>query len=342
MRFPIREPFAGGLEAHTWALASSLAKRGHQVALFAGPGSDPGLGARELPVRQAVISRAARADASMSSASWLAEHHAYLRLMLELGDDPPFDIVHNNSLHYLPVAMAASLPVPVLTTLHTPPTPWLESAVQAPDRCPVTFAAVSRHTARAWRPLISDARVILNGVDLSRWRPGAGGGPPVWFGRIVPEKGTHLAAEAARIARSPLRLAGPVGNRDYYETRVRPLLGGGVEYLGHLTSVELVELVGAARAALVTPRWEEPYGLTVAEALACGTPVCGFARGALPELLPGDCGRLVPADDAEALAEVIDETAGLSRARARRHAERNCSVEAMVDSYEDVYEELAA
>jgi hypothetical protein len=83
-RFPIRQPFAGGLEAHTWALARALRRNGHDVTVFAGPGSDPELGVRELAPVTPVISAAARADVSMPPESFLTEHHAYLRLMLAL------------------------------------------------------------------------------------------------------------------------------------------------------------------------------------------------------------------------------------------------------------------
>ena len=94
--------------------------------------------------------------------------------------------------------------------------------------------------------------------------------------------------------------------------------------------------------ALVTPCWDEPYGLVVAEALACGTPVCGFARGALPELLPEDCGRLVAPGDVEALAAALGPASRLSRATAREHAVRTCSLDVMVDRYVELYDSLAA
>lgn len=339
---PIKEPFAGGLEAHTWALAYALGERGYEVTLFAGVGSDPILGARELPVRTPLISAAARSDVSMTSMTWLTEHHAYLRLMVELSATVAFDVVHNNSLHYLPIAMAEAVRIPIITTFHTPPTPWLESAVQTSDRCPVTFTAVSECTARAWRHVVRVPHVVRNGVDLGRWHAGTGGGPPVWFGRITPEKGLHLAVRAARLAGYPLRIAGPVSDRDYYEAVIRPLLGHGVDHVGHLTRAELVNLVGSASVTLVTPCWDEPYGLTVAESLACGTPVCGFARGALPEVLTRGCGRLVTPGDAEALASKIDEAARLPRTAARERAERYCSQDAMLDAYEDIYRRLAA
>jgi glycosyltransferase involved in cell wall biosynthesis len=333
------------LEAHVWGLADRLRTRGHEVTLFAGPGSDPGLGVELLDLRRPRLSDAALADVSMTAPEWMDEHHAYLELMLRLGRSAveEFDVIHNHSLHYLPVAMAATVPAPIVCTLHTPPTPWLESAIQAADHCPAHFVAVSDYTARAWSHMLPDAPVIHNGVDVDRWSPGRGGGPPVWFGRIAPEKGAHLAIDAAVLAGTGLRLAGPVSDRAYFETEIRPRIAlEGIEYVGHLTHAELVRFLGAASVALVTPCWDEPYGLVVAEALACGTPVCAFARGALPELLPEDCGRLVAGGDVAALAAAFGPARGLSRTAARRHAIRTCSLDTMVDGYVELYEALAA
>jgi glycosyltransferase involved in cell wall biosynthesis len=334
---PIAEPFAGGLEAHVWALARGLQD--------AGPGSDATLGIELLDLRLPRVSDAARADVSMPPARALDEHHAYLDLMIRLADPDAldgFDIVHNHSLHHLPIAMAHTLDIPMLSTLHTPPTPWLESAIQIRDDCPVTFAAVSEHTAAAWSQLLPGVRVVPNGVDVDRWPVGPGGGPVVWFGRLVPEKGAHLAIDAAVRAGVPIDVAGPISDRDYFAAEVRPRLERpGVRYLGHLTHDRLQAVLGRATAAIVTPCWDEPYGLVVAEALACGTPVCGFARGALPELLDADCGRLVAGGDVDGLAAAIAMSPTLSRRAARRRAETTCSIAVMIDRYEQLYDELA-
>ncbi|HWO64259.1 MAG TPA: glycosyltransferase family 4 protein [Umezawaea sp.] len=338
-RYPIREPFAGGLEAHTWQLATGLRERGHEVTVFGGTGSDPALRVKAMPVLPA-LSAQARGDVSMPPDYFIAEHHAYLGLMMDLSTSAVCDVVHNNSLHYLPVAMASALRAPVLTTLHTPPTPWLESAIRLSSPEHASFAAVSAHTARQWSSSVPAITVVHNGVELDRWVPGSGGGPPVWFGRLVPEKGAELAIQAARSAGTGLRLAGPRPDAEYFRHEIEPLLGGDVVYEGHLTHDELVRLVGSATVAVVSPRWEEPYGLVVAEALACGTPVAGFARGALPEVLDEHSGVLATPDDVAGLATAITRAASLDRDAARHRAETTCSVDRMVDGYVRMYREL--
>ena len=336
-RFPVREPFAGGLEAHTHALAKELRSRGHHVTLFARAGSDPDLDVHELPLAVYTPDDTARKDVAAPPEVWMEEHHAYLGLMLDLmhAGRARYDLVHNNSLHHLPVAMSRALDLPVVTTLHTPPLPWLTSAAEfAGPNC--HFVAVSKATARAWANVVPSI-AVPNGVDLDHWRPGPGGGPAIWSGRIVPEKAPHLAIAAARRAEVPLRLVGEVLDRTYYEREVAPLLAEDVEYLGHVTHGELAELVGGASVALVTPAWDEPFGLVAAEAMACGTPVAAFSRGALPELVTAGTGAMADPGDVQGLAEAVRAALALDRREVRREAEERLSHRAMVDGYEGVY-----
>jgi glycosyltransferase involved in cell wall biosynthesis len=339
-RFPIREPFAGGLEAHTHALARHLMARGHQVSLFAAPGSDPRLGTRELPVEAFRPGALDRPDTAVTPESWMKEHHAYLGLMLELARSGRrrFDVVHNNSLHHLPVAMSAAVDVPMVTTLHTPPVPWLESALRYAG-AGSAFVAVSRFTSRAWSHAVRST-TISNGVDVDRWLPGPGGGPAIWFGRLVPEKGPHLAIDAARLAGMPLELAGPCLDSEYFETKIVPRLGDTVRYIGHLDHEQLRATVGRASVAVVTPTWDEPYGLVAAEALACGTPVAAFARGALPEFVDETVGALATPDDVADLARAMAHAVALDRGHVRLIAVERCSISVMVDRYEDLYHRL--
>ncbi|MDV7269190.1 glycosyltransferase, partial [Rhodococcus oxybenzonivorans] len=146
---------------------------------------------------------------------------------------------------------------------------------------------------------------------------------------------------AARRAGFPIVLAGPISDAEYFDRMIRPRLGPEVTYLGHLAQPELAAAIGGAAATLVTPLWDEPYGLVVAESLACGTPVAAFARGGIPEVLTPDCGSLVAAGDVPALARAIPDVVGRSRAAARAHARERCSERRMVDTYVDLYRRLA-
>ncbi|TPG13290.1 glycosyltransferase family 4 protein [Pedococcus bigeumensis] len=338
-RHPLRQPFAGGLESLTWALVRGLRERNVDVTLFAGSGSDPALGARELTVAPLELSEAARSDASMPPEPWLREHHAYLQVMLELKDRRDVDVIHNNSLHFLPLALAQSCRAPMLTTLHTPPTPWLEPTIALMDQRRSVFVAVSAHTAHQWEH-VTNAGVLHNGVDTAAWTPGRGGSDLVWVGRVVPEKAPHQAIRIAAASGRRIRLAGPVGDAEYFRSQVEPLLGPRAEYLGHLDAIALRDLVGSSAAMVVTPEWDEPYGLVAAESLACGTPVVGFRRGGLPEFVAGDCGALVAPGDVLAAAAEVDRVCAMDRQRCREHAESHCSLDVMVDAYLAQYLDL--
>lgn len=336
-RFPLVEPFAGGLEAHTHALVLGLRRRGHAVTVFAAPGSDPRLAAVDLAVDTFTSSTAARADVGAPPERWMREHHAYLDLMLGLRrrTGRRFDVVHDNSLHHLPIAMADVLDEPVVTTLHTPPVPWLESAAAlASERH--RFVAVSSATARSWRHALH-AEVVPNAVDTDAWYAGPGGRRALWSGRLVPEKAPHEAVLAARAAGVAIDLAGPVLDRAYFEQQVRPLLAEDARYLGHLGRAALRHVAAHSCVAVVTPAWEEPFGLVAIEALSSGTPVAAYARGALPEILADGVGALADPGDVASLARAIRTAARLDRGAAREHAVRHYSHDVMLTAYERVY-----
>lgn len=334
-RFPVAEPFAGGLEAFIHSLVMRLAKHGHEVTLFGAAGCDPNLPATLIEAPKFRASELARADVGASPVGFIEEFHAYQSLIIELAENgrERFDVVLNCSIHPLPISASRLIPIPVLTSLHTPPTDLLESAIELRGEH-ASFVTVSEFMRRTWRQTV-DARVIRNGVDVDKWRFGAGGGGAIWFGRLVHEKGVDAAITAAKLAGIPLTIAGPKHDPDYFDEHIAPHLGDHVRYLGHLRHDELNHAIGASAVALVTPRWDEPYGLVAAEALACGTPVVAFARGALPEIITPTTGRLVTANDTDALAAAIPQAASLDRAECRARAETFCSHERMTQAYED-------
>lgn len=334
IRFPVCQPFAGGLEAFTHDVTLGLRARGHEVTLFAKAGSAAELDAVAVPDEDPCR------QPSMSSA-YIAEHHAYLKLMQSI-DDHGFDVIFNNSLHYVPVTMASLIRTPMLTVLHTPPFFEMINALRG-DRQTGRFSTLSLANAHKWSDVVRQCAVIPNGIDLDAWRPdGPVGHHALWLGRLVPEKGAHLAIDAARLAGTTLRLAGRVVDERYFREQIEPRLGPGVEYLGHLQRPELAAELASAAVALVTPCWDEPFGLVVAEALACGTPVAAFDRGAMVDLISDDVGCLVPPNDVNALATAIEVARGKSRDACRARAETLWSQSLMLDRYEALLGEVAA
>ena len=343
-RFTVTEPHAGGMERHTDLLARQLVDVGHRVTVYAGHGSAPMSTPYELVAISTTTfepSPGARRDVSMPPEMFMAEHDAYLRLCHRLRNSR-HDVVHNNSLHYLPVI--SELGRPVLHTLHTPPTPWLESAYsivhdrRLGDGMARSVVSVSACNAAAWRHTIDG--VVHNGIEPERWTFGPGGADAAWIGRIVPEKGTHHAIEAARLAGMRLRFAGPIHDHDYFHGTIAPLLSPEVEYLGHLDVNGAAALLGRSAVCFVTPRWEEPFGLVAIEALACGTPVVGYDRGALCEIIDDHVGCLVPGDDIDQLARAALIAATLDRSTCRTTVLRRFSAATMTSAYVERYRSL--
>lgn len=339
---PVAAPFAGGMEAMTWYLSGWLADRGHEVTLFAVGGSEvPGVDVVPLELDWGV-SDVARRDVSMPEDKVLRAHHGYLSLLKRLGDEASrFDVLQLHTLHPLPVAMAHLTGLPTVLTLHSPPTPWLESALRIAGADVPYLVSVSRANQALWGETIDRVEVIHNGVDLDRWTVGRGSSPAaVWSGRIAPEKAPHLAIDAARIAGLRLRIAGPIEHARYFRTEVEPRLDNGIEYVGCLDHPALGRLVGDSSVLLQTPQWDEPFCLAAAEAIACGTPVAAFDRGGLREVLGRRGGVLSEPDDARALAGAALAARQLSRADVRCHAEATLSLDRCGGAYELLYERL--
>ncbi|MFW8595504.1 glycosyltransferase [Cribrihabitans neustonicus] len=327
VRHPVAPPFMGGMEAHSWHLAAGLARRGHEVTLFASGDSAAGLppGVKLRPVLEQHY------DARFPWHRWHGTDalNAHLdagfaqacRELLEGG----FDIVHNNSLHRFPPRLARQMRLPMVTSLHVPPFPVLQRAVQESAAPWAWFTSTSRsHGAAWWRGTREPPqhRVVANGIDLEAWPYAAGGdGSAVWAGRITPTKGPHLAAAAAARAGVPLTLFGTIEHQGYFDEKVRPWLGGAIRYGGHATAGQLSEAYRRASVFLFTPMWEEPFGLAAVEAMASGLPVAATSRGAVREVI-GPAGRFADTEDEASLAAALQSALRIDPLVPRRRVER--------------------
>lgn len=313
LRHPVAPPFAGGMEAHSWALAEGLMARGHEVVLFAAGDSDPRFTID--PVIPVHHERSFPGLEHRGDAGLVAHVDAGYAAACDRIAAGGFDAVHNNALSRLPLERRRIAAVPTVTSLHVPPYDALRWFVQESLAPSHRITVTSQAQRTAWWPeaLPAGVSVLHNGVDPAAWPyRDRGDGSAVWSGRIAPIKGTHLAVAAARRAGIPLSLFGPIEDRNYWDAQVAPQLGGPIRYGGHLSGDALADEIGRASVFLFTPCWDEPFGLVAIEAMACGVPVAGLAMGAAAEIV-GEAGHLVPPDDVPALARAIGDALAIPR-----------------------------
>src|SRR5688572_19287219 len=244
-----------------------------------------------------------------------------------------FDLIHN-SFDFLPLTYSALVATPVLTTIHGFSSPAILPVYEKYNRhgAYVAISDADRH------PRLDYVATIHHGIDTDDFALGKGdGGYLLFFGRIHPEKGAAEAIEVARRVGLPLVIAGIVQDRRYFEAEVAPHLDGErVRYLGPVGPDERPEVLGRAVALLHLIGFEEPFGFSVVEAMACGTPVIAFRRGSMPELVDdGHSGALV--DDVEGAAAAVPSVIQFDRADIRARAVARFSRDRMVAEYLAVY-----
>jgi glycosyltransferase involved in cell wall biosynthesis len=240
------------------------------------------------------------------------------------------------------MALAGLTDVPMLSTMHCLITPDTKFVWDHYEGYYNTISRTQVHSVPSLdRP--QNAGVVYNAIDVATF-PFSDSKEDylLCINRVSAEKGTHLAVEAARRAGRKLIIAGKVddADREYYETIVKPLIDGrDVEFVGEADHRLKRELYAAAACVLMPICWEEPFGLVMTEAMACGTPVIAFARGAAPELIvDGETGFLV--DDVEEMAAAVGRIGSIDPRRCREHVEANFDVPVMVEAYLRVYRQI--
>jgi glycosyltransferase involved in cell wall biosynthesis len=315
----------GPWEQFVSLLTEGLVDRGVDVTLFAT--ADSQTRARLVGTAPTGYSEDPRLDAKV----WETLH---IGAVFERAGE--FDLIHN-SADFPPLAYSRLVDTPVVTTIHGFSSERIVPVYERYDGR-VHYVAISdadRH------PKLHYAATIHHGIDMGAFEVGDGsGGYLLFFGRIHPDKGAVEAIELAERTGLPLLLAGIVQDERYYDELVAPRVDGErVRYLGAVGPEQRADLLGRARALVHLVNFDEPFGFSVVEAMACGTPVVARPRGSLPELVrSGENGFLVSSLDEAAAA--VDAAPTLDRERVRASVERRFAAERMVDDYLALYRRL--
>ncbi|HEX6936066.1 MAG TPA: glycosyltransferase family 4 protein [Actinomycetes bacterium] len=315
----------GGIEAVLAQLADGLVDRGHDVTLI-GAGR-PGTKAKFVTTfDEPQAERLGRPEPELMHATRVAA------LLAELSPD----IVHDHTA--AGPAMARDRQVPTVVTSHGPATgDWGEYLAAAGTT--MHLVAISQSQV-ALSPELPWVRVVHNSLDTSQipFRDDKED-YVVWLGRLSPDKGAHLAIDVARKAGRRIVLAGKCNEpdeREHFEADVRPRLGPDVEFVDELEDREKYDLLGRAAAFVFPLQWEEPFGMVLIEAMACGTPVLSLARGAVPEVVADGVTGFVR-QEADELVGALAQLDRIDPAACRAHVEANFGPDKMVEGYEEVY-----
>jgi glycosyltransferase involved in cell wall biosynthesis len=328
----------GGTERVVSWLTEELVARGHDVTLFASGDSRTSARLREGSPR------ALRLAGVRDQTPYLSR---LMRMVLDESLAGRFDVVHFHVDHFaFPIASVLDRPAVIHTMHGRLDDPHLLSCYRAFEDLSLVSISDSQRTPFPGARWVA---TIHHGMPLDAFRvvhqprrPGYA----LFLGRVSPEKGPHLAIEAALAAGVPLKMAAKVDakDREFWASEVRPRIeaaGEAVEWLGEVDDAGKQRLLGEATALLFPIDWPEPFGLVAIEALACGTPVVARPCGAVTEIVePGVTGFL--ASDRDGLAEGLLRAPSLDRAACRRQFEHRFSVQRMVDDYERVYEVAGA
>lgn len=306
-------------------LAEGLVQQGLEVTLFAT--GDSITGAR----LESVCPLPYEENPDMDPKVWEALHIAHL---FEQADK--YDIIHNN-YDFLPLVFSRLVKTPMVTTIH---------GFSSPQIIPV----YREYNQNNYYVSISNAdrseelkyvKTIYHGIDLKQFEfVEQAGEYLLYFGRIHQDKGTAEAIEIALKSGIKLIMAGIIQDREYFNQQVAPYIDGkNIVYYGVADPIQRNQLMGGALALLHPIHFHEPFGLSVIEAMACGTPVIAFNKGSMPEVIDeGKSGWLV--NSVEEACQLIPLTPGLSRQYCRQWVEQKFSRERMIDEYIQLYQEI--
>ena len=339
----VTDESAGGAEQMLLAVEREMAGAGHRTTVAAAHGSR---------VCGMLLPTGAPASAPDQFEARERMHNSCILDYLRR-NPREFDLIHDKSGSFF--RHAAQCPVPVLATLHLPRSFYEQEcfhqmtaqvsgqtkAANLGHTSNLHFNCVSNSQARSFVELPTFVGVVQNGIAVERFAFSRDKDDYVlWLGRICEEKAPHVAIAAAQRAGMPLVIAGQVYpfryHHNYFEREIRPQLNGRVRFVDTPLASQKIELLQHARALLLTSTVEETSSLVAMEAMACGTPVVAFRRGAFPKIVSdGETGFLV--DSVEEMAAALSQVARISAKSCRERVERHFSASRMAQEYEEQY-----
>lgn len=333
-------------------LASGLVQKGHNVSVL-GTGDSVIPGAHVIPViPKSFVDLPAFENPFYGETSYLVQ---LTKKIEELA--PQFDIIHNHTYpEFINLFATEKIKTPMITTVHAQATEELDTVLSLFPN--TTLVSISyAHQKQFKKAHIS--KVIYNGIDTNLYAfQEKKEDYLLWVGRVskaknsdgsfIDPKGVKWAIALARKTGFALKLTGNVEDQKFYDIEIKPYLNEKIQWVGPVSSEqalkkeEIVKLMQGSKAFLMTVNWEEPFGLVMAEAGSCGTPVIGFKRGSVPELIQdGQTGFVVDLQEGiEGLEKALEKIDLIQPQACRAHIVQNFSLERMIDQYEKTYTEI--
>lgn len=325
---PVPPLYYGGIERIIGMLIKSYVDMGHEVTLFAH--EDSITPATLIPYQ----GKTSNKFSDIIKNSTLINRHLFTK---------KYDIIHSfgRLLYIFPQLPRA---IPKLMSYQREPTiSQIKKAIKLTAKHTLTFTGCSAYISKQILPF-APAYPIFNGVDLGiyNFRAEVGADAPlVFLGRIDPIKGTHIAINVALATRKKLLIAGniPVEYQTYFDEQIKTMLNEQIMYVGPVNDEQKNRLLGQALAFLMPITWDEPFGIVMAEAMACGTPVIALNRGAVPEVVINGYNGY-RCDTAEEMIGYVEQIQNIDRNNVRHDAERRFSANVIAEQYLKLYDDL--
>lgn len=328
-------------------IADGLAQRGHDITFFGPQGTQLRYAKVETLGMRSLVHNSTEFGELMNDSARLTHYvpelwdKRFVCAMFDRAEAGEFDLLHfHHAESALPQAMQRNT-IPVVYTMHDPFYDWYRELFEMYASPNQHFISISNNQRRD-APDLQYLETVYNGVKTDLWQYEDEHEDYLLFaGRIVPEKGVKEAIKVAQDTNHRLLIIGPVydDHKEYFEQYIKPHLNDKILYLGFMEQSQLVKYYQKAKAFLMPIQWEEPFGLTMAEAMACGTPVIALKRGAVSEVIvDGKTGFIV--ESLQEMAEAVGRIDTIDRKECRNHVVKYFAISKMVDGYEAAFMKL--